>query len=194
VAARSGPQSFEGRSVTGFVRLRIRPYRPTDRAAVAQCLGALQAHVVRLDVSGELVLRRGYAQQYTTMVFARVRERRGFVLVAETGGRVVGVVIATIPKIAREKVLERRPTRIGHIEDLAVRAAWRGKGIGSRLLARAERRLRAAGCDQLTIGVFARNRRAQALYERVGFQPWGVLLTKRIAPRPRAWASGSVLD
>lgn len=46
----------------------------------------------------------------------------------------------------------------------------RGAGIGTALIAEAERRALAAGRDRLGIGVAATNRRAAALYARLGYR------------------------
>ena len=59
----------------------------------------------------------------------------------------------------------------GHVSVLAVTKAAEGRGVGSALMAHAEGWTRARGYRRLTLGVFETNRRAQALYERVGFVP-----------------------
>lgn len=56
-----------------------------------------------------------------------------------------------------------------HISDLAVAPEWDGHGIGSRLLAFAERWAKEHGCRYITLGVFPANARARALYERHGY-------------------------
>jgi ribosomal protein S18 acetylase RimI-like enzyme len=56
-----------------------------------------------------------------------------------------------------------------HISVLAVTAEAEGHGVGRALMAHAESWARESGRRCLTLSVFEGNRRAQALYERVGF-------------------------
>ncbi len=56
-----------------------------------------------------------------------------------------------------------------NIHDLAVIPAYRGQGMGRRLLERVEAKGRELGCCKLTLEVRDDNRPAQRLYEKVGF-------------------------
>lgn len=56
-----------------------------------------------------------------------------------------------------------------HISDLAVARAHDGKGVGTALLAYAERWAREHKCRHLQLAVFEGNHRARELYERSGF-------------------------
>jgi ribosomal protein S18 acetylase RimI-like enzyme len=85
------------------------------------------------------------------------------VLVAETGGEPVGQ-------------LGLRLAGYG-VADLgmAVAAAWRGRGVGTTLLAEAIERARKAGAHKIALQVWPHNQPAIALYERFGFQREGYL-------------------
>jgi ribosomal protein S18 acetylase RimI-like enzyme len=85
------------------------------------------------------------------------------VLVAETGGEPVGQ-------------LGLRLAGYG-VADLgmAVAAAWRGRGVGTTLLAEAIERARKAGAHKIALQVWPHNQAAIALYERFGFQREGYL-------------------
>jgi RimJ/RimL family protein N-acetyltransferase len=85
------------------------------------------------------------------------------VLVAEAGGGVVGELGL---HLARYGVAE-----LG----MAVAPGWRGRGIGSALLAEAVDRARKAGAHKLSLQVWPHNAAAIALYERFGFQREGYL-------------------
>lgn len=56
-----------------------------------------------------------------------------------------------------------------NVHDLAVDVAFRGQGIGERLLAEVERIARAQGACKLTLEVLSGNARAMRLYTRCGF-------------------------
>jgi RimJ/RimL family protein N-acetyltransferase len=95
-----------------------------------------------------------------------VREIEGtdvIVLVAEAGGTPVGQ-------------LGLQLTRYGVAElGMVVAAGFRGRGIGSGLLAEAVERARKAGAHKLSLQVWPHNAAAIALYERFGFQREGYL-------------------
>jgi RimJ/RimL family protein N-acetyltransferase len=58
---------------------------------------------------------------------------------------------------------------------MLVAAGWRGRGVGTVLLAEAIDRARAAGAHKLALQVWPHNTAAIALYERFGFRREGYL-------------------
>jgi ribosomal protein S18 acetylase RimI-like enzyme len=79
-------------------------------------------------------------------------------LVAEADGAVIGSVIGGYDG------------RRGLIYHLAVASAYRGLGIGSRLMEEVEVRLRAKGCLKCYLLVTVDNPEAEAYYRRRGWQ------------------------
>ena len=69
-------------------------------------------------------------------------------------------------------------SRIGEIESLSVLPQYRGSGLGSELIDRLERRLRATGVEDLILGALPGNTDAIRLYERRGYQPTWLHLTR----------------
>ncbi len=59
-----------------------------------------------------------------------------------------------------------------NIHDLVVFPQYQGRGVGSDLLAEAERLARERGCCKLTLEVHDTNANAKRLYEKFGFGPW----------------------
>jgi RimJ/RimL family protein N-acetyltransferase len=85
------------------------------------------------------------------------------VLVAEAGGAPVGELGL---RLAGYGVAE-----LG----MAVPAGWRGRGVGTALLAEGIERARAAGAHKIGLQVWPHNAAAIALYERFGFEREGYL-------------------
>src|SRR5256885_7417324 len=78
-------------------------------------------------------------------------------LVAVAGTELIGSVVV-------------EPSRHGFGEiGMAVAREWRGRGVGSALLAAAIERARERGLHKLSLGVFAHNAAAIALYRKFGF-------------------------
>lgn len=68
----------------------------------------------------------------------------------------------------------------GFVENLYVRPDRREEGIGSALLAAAERRLSERGVDAVALEVMADNRSARRFYRRAGYEPHRVELEKPV--------------
>jgi ribosomal protein S18 acetylase RimI-like enzyme len=85
------------------------------------------------------------------------------ILVAEAGGVPVG-----------QLGLRLAPYGVADL-GMAVVAGWRGRGVGTALLAEAVARARKAGAHKLALQVWPHNAAALALYERFGFRREGYL-------------------
>jgi ribosomal protein S18 acetylase RimI-like enzyme len=69
-------------------------------------------------------------------------------------------------------------SRIGEIESLSVLPQYRGSGLGSELLRRLEEHLTAQGVEDLILGALAGNHDAIRLYERRGYRPTWLYLSR----------------
>jgi mycothiol synthase len=94
----------------------------------------------------------------------------GLWLLALDGDEVVGAVCS--------RSRTARSPDAAHVDDLGVRSAWRGRGIGRALLLAALHELQRRGIPAVELGVDSGNRGATRLYEGVGM---------RIVRRAEAW-------
>ncbi|HEX2726341.1 MAG TPA: GNAT family N-acetyltransferase [Beijerinckiaceae bacterium] len=86
------------------------------------------------------------------------------VIVAESSGILVGMLNwHVMPTIHRSRC-------VGRIVALVVDEAARGQGIGTRLTAEAEQRMRMRGCEKLEVTSNLVLERAHAFYERYGLE------------------------
>ncbi len=98
----------------------------------------------------------------------------GSVLVARTAdGDLAGFV-----EFAPETDSYRQDVERGVIENIFVRPAHRGTGLGADLLAAAEGRLLDAGVDRISLEVLADNEAARRFYARQGYEPHRLELEK----------------
>lgn len=90
----------------------------------------------------------------------------GRLLVAEQNGTVVGLLSYLYRHIESDKQVTRT---VIFVDDLAVQAAHRGQGIGTKLLSVIRDKVQAEHLDGLELQVNARNQAARAMYQKLGF-------------------------
>lgn len=127
--------------------LRIRHARGADLDALL----ALEQQGFR----GDRLSRRQYRHH--------LRNPRARLLAADAGGRLAGSAL----------LLFRRGARVARLYSLAVDPAWRGHGVGRRLLDACEREAGRRGCTHVRLEVRVDNQAAQALYEGRGYRRTG---------------------
>ena len=86
-------------------------------------------------------------------------------LVARDGGTVVGLASFSMLWPAA------RTTRSLFLKELYILTAWRGKGVGRRLMGELDRIARERGCSRVEFTTDTGNIDAQAFYTSLGFQP-----------------------
>jgi GNAT superfamily N-acetyltransferase len=125
---------------------------------------ALLAQLFERDLSGEPARAAAYRRMLAS--------ERGFVLVAEDGGGLLGVISVSVNLAIRFDVA------YAQIEELVVDAAARGKQAGAILVRAAIDEARRRGCEEM--GLYPREE-TRAFYEKLGFRYVGVELRQRIA-------------
>ena len=131
-----------------FSSIQIREFRfPADYAQVYALWGSIEKGV-----------RTGRSDTLTEIEKKLQRDPDLFPI-AETNDEIIGSVIGGFDG------------RRGLVYHLAVASAYRGNGIGSRLMEELENRLRAKGCLKCYLLVTRDNAEAEVYYQRRGWQP-----------------------
>jgi ribosomal protein S18 acetylase RimI-like enzyme len=97
--------------------------------------------------------------------FSEQEQRRRLMLIADCGDFPIGHIFV---QLNNRRSWDNR-TR-GYLYSLRVMEMFRGKGIGTRLVAEAETMLRELGYTWATIAAAKENPRARRLYERIGYK------------------------
>ena len=106
----------------------------------------------------------------------RASENGGTILVAELDGAVVGHLVLTFERMGPYIRDDLRDHAL--VADLFVRAALRGQGIGTALLAEAERLAIARGMKRILLGVVHGNTGAERAYRRQGYRDYALEMIK----------------
>jgi L-phenylalanine/L-methionine N-acetyltransferase len=141
----------------------VRPAKPGDARSFVEMWRVVVAE--KRFVRSETVQRS--AGYYRRHYFTRSWTDEQASLVAVHGDRVIGHL-----NVAREEgPMTRHVASLG----MAVAPDWRGKGVGSALLAESLRWAREVGVEKLALSVYPHNEAALALYRKFGFQEEGRL-------------------
>jgi GNAT superfamily N-acetyltransferase len=131
-----------------------------DAETLDAVIGLLEAQLREHEITTSRDDLRAVAQ---TVIADR---RHGFMLVARTpDGSPIGVAYAN------SLLSLEHGGASGWIEELYVLPQWRGRGIGSRLIAEVVARAKELGWRALDLEVEASHQRAISLYARHQFQP-----------------------
>jgi ribosomal protein S18 acetylase RimI-like enzyme len=101
-------------------------------------------------------------------------------LLARDGDELVGYALAHVSAVEETWIPDtwRTGPRIGELESLGVVEERRGEGIGNALMDAVEHKLAALGVDDLILGALPGNEGALRLYERRGFRPTWLYLSR----------------
>jgi ribosomal protein S18 acetylase RimI-like enzyme len=101
-------------------------------------------------------------------------------LVARAAGQVVGVLL--LQEMANPDDDIYRPRRYLYVDELMVAQAFRGRGIGRRLMEAAEHRALELGIEEIELNVWERNAGAIAFYEHLGYTTVRRRMVRNLGP------------
>lgn len=155
----------------------IRPFvLETDSIAVRAL--SIELQDVERSLDERLPTGAAIADDYLSQLLGQCKSMDGEILVAEHNQTIVGYA-CILTRVQSDGVQDGDLT-YGLVQDLAVTAAERGKGIGQALLKAAEARARENGVKWLRIGLLASNAAAHRLYSTNGYSKLYVELEKDI--------------
>ncbi|MGK9233225.1 GNAT family N-acetyltransferase [Inquilinus limosus] len=161
-----------------MAEVTVRPAKPGDRAALLAALVDMQEYERALHDTR----RPGSetAQPYLDWLEGHAAERGGVILVAVSAdGELAGFSAGWVQQ--DDLISETADSnRFGYVSDVYTAPAWRGRGIAGRLLAAIETHLRGAGVVRMRIGVLTNNDSAIRAYRKHGFDPYEMILEKRL--------------
>ncbi|MBJ6121009.1 GNAT family N-acetyltransferase [Sphingomonas mollis] len=148
------------------MRWRLRRATAADASALSLVAAASFLETFAGFLSGEDIVAHIAAKSGPDQFMAWAGDPETIVMLAEhpDGAAPVGYTVLTVPD-------DVGPTLAGDIElrRIYTMAMTHGTGLGAALMDRAIADARARGAGRILLGVFGRNARARAFYERQGF-------------------------
>jgi ribosomal protein S18 acetylase RimI-like enzyme len=156
--------------------LSIRPARPED----APALGRMGAALVRMhhayDPRRFMAPEEDLESGYRWWLSRELKREGAVVLVAERDSAVVGYVYATVEGRDWNALLDAH----GELHDIWVDESVRGEGVGGLLAEELVRQLGARGVPRVILMTASRNEAARRLFERLGWRPTMVEMTREV--------------
>ena len=165
--------------MTQIDQFSIRLYRDSDESALLALIAELQDYLREIDES--LPIGREMAAEYLRMTHKDCREQGGTILVADAADAVIG--FATVLTRVPFDGPDCPKGHFAYLMDLAVHTPWRGRGVGTTLMAAAENAAREAGATEFRTLVLHGNR-AINLYRRCGMTDYALTLRKWLNADP----------
>ena len=158
----------------------IRPVTDADVDALTDVYLSSARHHAGLDPALYATPERALAAERLRGLVAR-RARDAEYVAAVVDGHIVGsATIAALDRAGDGSMIRDVPTaEIG----IAVLEDWRGRGVGAALMAHLEAWAAEHGFERLVVDLSIANDGARRLYERLGYEPYGLLMRKRPADR-----------
>lgn len=143
--------------------MNIRPFQPGDLDRIQQ---------ITVESFEGVSIDRNIEQLFGPVGDTDWKQRKARDLAADCEVHPAGVFVAEEDGVMAGYITTRVDafSRIGRIPNLAVDPAFRGRGIGSDLIAFALQWLREQGMELAKIETLEQNERGQALYPRFGFR------------------------
>ena len=157
----------------------IRQAETRDRAALESCFAELQRF--ERSIESNRVDPRMIASDYIGDLITDCESLRGAIFVAESDDQIVGFASVLVDFRSDNPIEEHQEH--GYVTDLYVRDTVRRSGVGSRLMRAVEAHALAGGATRLRVGVLARNDVAHALYQKLGYRDYEVVLQKELGVR-----------
>ena len=130
------------------------------------------------DLSPQIFRRDWNGAELTQFWQATLSGANGRVLIARAGGQAVGYIWME-PQIRDADPLRHARRRI-YVHHICVLPNWRGRGIAARLLAAADDFAREMDAPTVLLDVWHENMVGRKAFERVGFTPLNLLMSRRL--------------
>lgn len=156
---------------------QIRPADFADLDAIVDLWGEMMDDHGRQDP--RIRLSGAALQSYRAYVAYHLPSSDACIRVAERGGRIVGMCVVTISR----NLPMFLPARHGYLSDLMVSPSCRRQGLGRALVRDCLAWLRAKGIDSVQLQFYCFNRRAEAFWRAMGFDPFYTRMWRDVPAR-----------
>lgn len=159
-----------------MLMVTIRYYKKEDREVLRDLVLQLHESVRLYDT--DLLPGDEIIERYFNELMKQTEETDGAAFVAEENDQAVGYVC--VYGFHDPDDSDEIPDAYSFMSELYVRSDYQNRGVGHLLVERAEQYARGLGTYKMELKVFARNESAIRFYERHGYIPRVIVMSKRM--------------
>lgn len=130
-----------------------------------------QDHLTCLDPYQRLRTMPGVGEHALSKALKDVVKNEGLFYLAVDGEKVAGFVVVIVKRLTESDLLGMVPSDPARVTELYIDSPYRGKGIGSELMKKAEEYAKNKGCAVIKVEAFAPNDLARDFYKKLGYEP-----------------------
>ena len=146
---------------------------------IKDLLVELQDYIVSIDKEKYNIITKDFREKYFEKTMEEIKRYNGKMLLYQENQKIIGLIVGLINNEDTFEYDFKSPKR-GRITELIVSRNYRGKEYGKILLNSMEKDLLNKGCKDILIGVFGYNENAIKFYEKNGYHPRMMDMTKKI--------------
>jgi ribosomal protein S18 acetylase RimI-like enzyme len=161
------------------MNILIRQYKKEDEIQLKKCILELKLFESKFD-SYYLTDKNSVDKLFLEII--KEKDNGGEILVAQEEKKIVGFISLAITTKNDELILKK--INVLYISDMVVLPEYRGQGIGTMLLQKAEDLAKQKKIKFLKLIVFAQNVKAKKLYEEFGFTDYEVTMIRETMHKP----------
>lgn len=158
------------------MKVKIREYQSSDEKDVKKCITELKQYESAFD---EDYFTNQKSVNNLLKHILESRKKGGQLFVAEVNGQVVGFISWEIENKNDELIVKKVDSV--YISDIVVLPEYRGKGIGKKLLERADEFAKEKKIPYVKLIIFSANKKVRSIYEDTGFRDYETTMIKKIS-------------
>ena len=149
--------------------MEIQEYQDKYLNDVRRLLTELEEYIITLDKDGLDQIHNDYYEKMALIDLEDVKSNNGKCYLAIEGGKVIGLIMGTIPSYTEYDYLDYKCPKRGVITELIVSSQNRSKKVGEKLITTLENYFKSEGCKYVLVDVFAYNDYAINFYNKHGY-------------------------
>lgn len=160
--------------------MKIIEYNEKYLEDVKDLLVELEEYIISIDKDNLDQLHPEYREKMAILDLEEVKDYNGKCYLAIENDKAIGLIMGCIPPYDEYDYLDYKCPKKGEITELIVTNKIRSKGIGQQLIDKMEEYFKEAGCEYISVDVFAYNENGINFYNKKGYHSRMEIMMKKI--------------
>ncbi len=160
--------------------MKIIEYNSMYNEQIKDLLVELQNYLIDIDDWHTQVMLPEYREESFKMDIKKVNTQEGKIFLAVENNLIVGLIMGIVQEKDEIDRLTNDCAKTGTVIELIVKDSIRGNGIGKLLLEEIEKYFENIKCKRISIEVFGPNKKGLNFYEKNGYIPRDIIVSKKL--------------